>query len=110
MDYILSLIVFFPLIAALFGFMVDKNSIRVYGITVSAIEFCLTIILWLGFDNNIAGFQLVEYAALIPQFGVSYNLGVDGISLFLVILSTFTTMIALIGLSLKDNIKTCKIK
>lgn len=105
MDHLLSLLIFFPLVAGLFGFMVDKNSIRVYGITATGIELFLSLALWLSFDNNIPGFQLVEYAPLIATFGVSYHLGVDGISLFLVILSTFTTMVAIIGLSVKDNVK-----
>ncbi len=58
MDHILSLIIFFPLVAGIFGFLVNKDSIRVYGITVAAIEFFLTIILWIGFDGNIDGFNL----------------------------------------------------
>ena len=105
MDYILSLIIFFPLVAGLFGFLVNKDSIRVYGITVAALEFLLTIALWASFDGNIDGLQFVEHATIISQFGMSYHLGVDGISLFLVILSTFMTMIALIGLSIEKDAK-----
>ena len=105
MDHILSLIIFFPLIAGIFGFLVNKDSIRAYGITVAFIEFSLTIALWIGFDGNIEGFQFVEHVVLISHFGMSYHLGVDGISLFLVILSTFMTMIALIGLSIKKDAK-----
>jgi len=105
MDHILSLIIFFPLVAGIFGFLVNKDSIRVYGITVAALEFTLTLALWLGFDNNIDGFQFVEHAVLISHFGMSYHLGVDGISLFLVVLSTFMTLVALIGLSITKNVK-----
>ena len=105
MDHILSLIIFFPLIAGILGFFVSKDSIRVYGITVAALEFSLTIALWLGFDANIDGFQFVENVTLVSHFGMSYHLGVDGISLFLVILSTFMTLIALIGLSIKKDAK-----
>ena len=105
MDHILSLIIFFPLVAGIFGFLVHKDSIRVYGITVATLEFFLTIALWLGFDKNIAGFQFVEHFALIPHFGMSYHLGVDGISLFLVLLSTFMTLVALIGLSITKDVK-----
>lgn len=43
MDYILSIVVFFPLIAAIFGFLVHKDSIRAYGIIVSGIEFFLPL-------------------------------------------------------------------
>jgi NADH-quinone oxidoreductase subunit M len=105
MDHILSLIIFFPLVAGILGFFVSKDSIRVYGIVVAALEFSLTIALWLGFDANIDGFQFVENVTLISHFGMSYHLGVDGISLFLVILSTFMTLIALIGLSIKKDAK-----
>ncbi len=105
MDHILSLIIFFPLVAGIFGFLVNKDSIRVYGITVAALEFFLTLALWVSFDGNIAGFQFVEHVTVISHFGMSYHLGVDGISLFLVILSTFMTMVALIGLSIKKDAK-----
>ncbi len=105
MEHILLLIVFFPAMAALLGFLVNKESIRAYAIGVSAIEFFLSIILWIGFDSSNAGYQFVEYFALIPSYGMSYYLGVDGISLFLVILTTFTTMIALIALDIKKDTK-----
>jgi len=105
MDHILSLIIFFPAIAGLLGFLVHKDSIRVFGISVSAIEFLLTIVLWLGFDSGNAGYQFVEYYALIPVYGMSYYIGVDGISLFLVILTSFTTMVALIALNIEKDIK-----
>ncbi len=105
MDHILSLIVFFPLVAGFFGFLVHRDSIRVYGITVATLEFLLTLALWAGFNQNIDGFQFVEHVTVISHFGMSYHLGVDGISLFLVVLSTFMTMIALIGLSIKKDVK-----
>jgi len=101
MDHILTLIVFFPIVAGIFAFLVHPKSVRVYGISVATIEFILSIILWLGFDTNVSGTQFVEYIPLISQFGMSYYLGVDGISLFLVILSTFMTMVALIAVSIK---------
>lgn len=105
MNHILSLIIFFPAIAGLLGFLVNKESIRVFGISVSAIEFLLTIVLWLGFDSGNAGYQFVEYYALIPVYGMNYYIGVDGISLFLVILTSFTTMVALIALNIEKDIK-----
>ena len=44
MEHILSLLVFFPAMAGLLGFLVAKESIRAYGISVSVIEFCLSLI------------------------------------------------------------------
>ena len=105
MEHILSLIVFFPLIAGLFGLVVNKENIKTFGIAVALVEFIFSIVLWIGFDSTNSGYQFVQYAALIPQFGVSYYLGVDGISLFLVVLSTLMTLISLVGLNIKKDIK-----
>ncbi|MCK9545187.1 MAG: NADH-quinone oxidoreductase subunit M [Sulfurospirillaceae bacterium] len=105
MSKILTLIIFFPAVAGLFGFTVHKNSAKAYAITVAAIEFLLSIALWVAFDSTNGGLQFVEFAPLVESFGINYYLGVDGISLFLVILSTFITLISLIGLSEKRDIK-----
>jgi NADH-quinone oxidoreductase subunit M len=105
MDNILSVLVFFPAIAGLLGFVVDKNSARAYGITVASIEFLLSLWLWFSFDTTDAGMQFVENIPLIPDFGVSYYLGVDGISLFIVIMATLMTLIGMISMSITENIK-----
>lgn len=105
MEHILSLIIFFPIVAGIFGFFVHPNSVRVYGITIATIEFFLSVVLWLGFDYGMDGLQFAQYIPLISQFGMSYYVGVDGISLFLVLLSTFMTMVALIGVSITKDIK-----
>jgi NADH-quinone oxidoreductase subunit M len=105
MDLILSLLIFFPALAAMLGFIVSKESMRVYGITIATIEFVLSLWLWMIFDGQNPGFQFVEFAPLVEQYGINYYLGVDGISLFLVVLSTFMTMISLIGLSIEKDVK-----
>jgi len=105
MENILSLLVFFPAIAGLLGFVVNKESARAYGITVAAIEFFLSLWLWFSFDMSNAGMQFVEIVPLIPDFGISYYLGVDGISLFIVIMATFMTLISMAGMSETKNIK-----
>jgi NADH-quinone oxidoreductase subunit M len=105
MDNILSVLVFFPAIAGLLGFVVDKNSARAYGITVAAIEFLLSLWLWFSFDTTNAGMQFVEMTPLIPDFGISYYLGVDGISLFIIIMATLMTLIGMMSMSITKNIK-----
>ncbi len=105
MDHILSLLVFFPAVAAMLGFIVHKDNIRAYAITVAAIEFVLSIALWIAYDANDPGFQFVEYFPLVPNYGISYFMGVDGISLFLVILSTFITLVGFISISITKNLK-----
>jgi len=105
MDNILSVLIFFPAVAGLLGFVVDKNSARAYGITVATIEFLISLWLWFSFDSANAGMQFVENIPLIPDFGVSYYLGVDGISLFIVIMTTLMTLIGMISMSITENIK-----
>jgi len=105
MENILSILVFFPAIAGLLGFVVDKESARAYGITVAAIEFLLSIWLWFSFDTANAGMQFVELIPLIPDFGISYYLGVDGISLFIIIMATLMTLIGMMSMSITENVK-----
>jgi NADH-quinone oxidoreductase subunit M len=106
MDYILSILIFFPAIAGLFGFLIEKNSIRAYVTTIASIEFILSLYLWFQFDNAQVGMQFMEQGSLIPAFGIQYLLGIDGISLFIVVLSTFITLIGII--SLKEDTKDMK--
>lgn len=104
-DHILSILIFFPAVAALLGFTVSRESFRAYGLTVATIEFVLSLYLWAGYDSTAAGMQFMESAAIIPAFGINYLLGIDGISLFIVILSTFFTMLGIASLTETRNLK-----
>jgi NADH-quinone oxidoreductase subunit M len=104
LNHILSIIIFFPALAAIFGFAVNKNSIRAYGVAVSIMEFVLSLYLWWAYDPSTGALQFIEKAPLISSFGISYLLGVDGISLFIIIMASFFTMIGIASLSkLKDE-------
>ena len=105
MDNILSVLVFFPAIAGLLGFVVNKDSARAYGITVAAIEFILSLWLWISFDASNAGMQFVELIPLIPDMGIGYYVGVDGISLFIILMATLMTLIGMMSMSITKNIK-----
>ncbi len=59
--------------------------------------FLFSLLLWAGFDPASAGFQFEEKAAWIPQLGIYYHLGIDGISLFLVLLTTFLTPLVILS-------------
>jgi NADH-quinone oxidoreductase subunit M len=59
--------------------------------------FVLSLGLWWVFDPASGAMQLQTHAQWIPAWGVSYSLGVDGISLFMVLLTTFTNMVAVLG-------------
>ncbi len=105
MDNILSILIFFPALAGLLGFIVDKDSARAYGISVATIEFLLALWLWMIFDGSNGGMQFIEMVPLIADFGISYYLGVDGISLFIVVMATLMVLLGMIGLSIKKDIK-----
>ncbi|MEN8727816.1 MAG: NADH-quinone oxidoreductase subunit M [Sulfurovum sp.] len=105
MENILSILVFFPAVAGLLGFVVDKESARAYGITVATIEFLLSLWLWFSFDTSNAGMQFVEMIPLIPDMGISYYLGADGISLFIILMTTLMTLIGMASMGETKNIK-----
>lgn len=105
MENILSILVFFPAVAGLLGFVVDKESARAYGITVASIEFLLSLWLWFSFDTTNAAMQFVEMIPLIPDMGISYYLGADGISLFIILMTTLMTLIGMASMGETKNIK-----
>jgi NADH-quinone oxidoreductase subunit M len=59
--------------------------------------FVLSLGLWWAFDAGYGGMQMESVTPWIESWGVSYSLGVDGISLFMVMLTTFSTSIAILG-------------
>ena len=110
---ILSLLTFLPLIGALFivtirgeADVVARNA-RAVALWTSGVNFLLSLYLWVKFDTSTAAFQFVEKATWMPAFGVSYHLGVDGISMLFVILATLLTPICVLASweSIKDRVK-----
>ncbi|MFN7915579.1 MAG: NADH-quinone oxidoreductase subunit M [Vicinamibacterales bacterium] len=100
MPIVTSLIVL-PLLGALLLFLVrddeaNEGLIRNIALGVSLVVFAVTLLLWARFDPASADFQFVERYQWIPAFGITYAVGVDGISLFLIVLSGFLTPIALL--------------
>jgi NADH-quinone oxidoreductase subunit M len=101
---LLSLLIVLPLVAAGLLLVVDTRDgardglVRGVGLGASLLVFLLTLGLWAGFDPSAAAaeFQFVERHAWIPAFGIDYYLGIDGISLLLIVLTAFLTPIALL--------------
>ena len=100
---VLSLITFLPLIGVLFILLVrgDEATVarnaRYTAIWTSSATFIVSLFLWINFDNTTADFQFVEKLEWIPEFNTSYHLGVDGISVFFVLLSTALTPICVLA-------------
>src|SRR4030095_2193384 len=74
-----------------------EDLIKRVTLAVSVVEFGLTLLLWARFDGSSGDFQFVERHAWIPAFGIDYFVGVDGISMFLVVLTGFLTPLALLS-------------
>ena len=98
----LSLTVFLPLAGALALLLVPNRDgtrdgvVRWAALAVSLVTFAATLALWAGFNASSAEFQFVERAAWIPAFGIDYFIGIDGISLMLLVLTGFLTPLALL--------------
>ncbi len=91
----LSLITFVPLVGAAIVAFAPQRLARVIALGASLVAFALSLALLAGFDAAQAGYQFVESAPWISQFGISYKMGVDGISVWLVLLTTFIFPVAL---------------
>jgi len=63
----------------------------------AVVSLLVTLPLITGFDNHAAGMQFVEFRNWLPDFGVAWRLGIDGISMWLVVLTAFTTLVIVIA-------------
>ena len=93
----LTLIIFIPLLAALVLLLVSKDdtrTIRNISVGAAGLTFLLSLALLLRFDSAQLGMQFTETHAWVPMLHINYQLGVDGISLWLVVLTAFISLIA----------------
>ena len=97
---LLSLIIFLPLLGAIIIMLFIKKeqvkTIKMFATGVAVLDFLISLPLWTNFNDSEAGFQFVEKASWIPSIGVSYYLGVDGISVLLILLTTLTMLISIV--------------
>ena len=104
-NYILSLLIWLPvlgMVAIAFIPREKENSIKIAAAITTGVQFIITLILWNGFDLQNGGMQKNEMYNWIPSFNISYHLGVDGLSLPMVIL---TGLLFFIGVFVSWNIK-----
>ena len=104
---LLSLITFLPASGIFFLSLVhknDENNAKIVGFWVSFVTFLLSLILWFNFDVYNAEYQFVEKHEWIRGYHVFYQLGVDGVSLYFVLLTTF--LVPLCVLCSWKNIKS----
>ncbi|MGE3153827.1 MAG: NADH-quinone oxidoreductase subunit M [Nitrospiraceae bacterium] len=85
----LTLLIFFPVAGALALAFSREQSLRITALVVTILEFVFSLPVWFGFDHMTTGMQFVEEAVWIPSPPIVYRLGIDGISLPLVLMTTF---------------------
>jgi NADH-quinone oxidoreductase subunit M len=98
--YLLSVLTFLPVAGTLALLLLrddDHLWIRRLAMTTAAVEFALSLLLLRGFDTHAAGYQWEEFRAWIPQPPIHYHMGIDGLSLFLILLTTLLTPISILA-------------
>jgi len=99
-SYILTIVTFLPTLGAGILLLLGgkrHRQIRWVALGIAILTFVASLHLWWHFDKASAEFQFTADAEWIPEFGIGYRMGVDGISLFLVLLSTFLTPLAILA-------------
>ena len=97
---LLTLILFTPVLAALIVMLLphkQDNLIRWTAFVLSFIPLVLSLVLWVSFNQNQPGFQFEQQVSWYPPINSSFHVGVDGISLTMVLLTTLLTPISILS-------------
>ena len=97
---LLSLLIWLPILgggATLFFGDKRSSQARVFALLLAIATFALSLMLFNGFDQTSAAMQWTEFHDWIPTFKIGYNLGVDGISIALIVLTTLVSVLVLLG-------------
>lgn len=107
MHHLLNLLIWLPIIGGVFVFLTgdDKSpsTSRFLALFTVILTMLICIPLVSGFDLNTIGMQYVDEASWMPALGINYSLGIDGLSLLLIVLTVFTNLIVI--LATWDSIK-----
>jgi NADH-quinone oxidoreductase subunit M len=109
-NFLLTYLILVPFIGSLLVLFIQKdktNLIKYFGIGVSTLAFIISLIAYYEFDISNSGFQLIHKFEWIKGLNIHYHVGIDGMSLLLVLLTTFLTPLTLISSwsSIQDKVK-----
>ncbi len=108
-DLLLTLIVFLPVVSAVILVMMpddEKNLIRRLALVFSLVTLGLILFAWLSFDRNNPALQYEVIAEWFPAIGASYHMGVDGISMSMILLTGILTPLAILAsFSIEEKVK-----
>ena len=107
-------ILFYLLVLPLIGVLIllqtpswNTQLLRLQALSVSFITFLVSLLLWVWFDKSTAKFQFVDQIFWVPSLNLNLTMGIDGISLFLVILTTLLIPLCILAswVGIKTNVK-----
>ncbi len=96
-NWVLDALLLIPLLGGLMVMLRPEAEAKLIGLVVSLVEFGVSVPLWWTFDASTAAMQFQAARPWIPTWGISYHVGLDGISLFMVLLTTLTMPLAVLG-------------
>ena len=96
-DWILHALVLLPLVGMVPVLLLPARRAKRVALAVTLLEMFLSLGLWWAFDPQVGGMQFASAIDWIPRYGIQYRVGVDGISLFLVLLTTCLTPLCVLS-------------
>ncbi len=107
--HLLSLILFLPALVALVIFFLPKDAMKLVrwaALVGSLFPFALSLVLWFSFNSNVAGFQFEEQYTWYEAINSTFHLGIDGLSMTMVLLTTLLTPLAILAsFGITDRVK-----
>ena len=95
--WVLDVLMIVPLLGAALLMFMPEATAKWTALWITLAEFIVSVGMWWSFDPGTAAMQFEVVHEWIPAWGISYRLGVDGISIFMVLLTTFTMPLAVLG-------------
>ena len=101
MNWILTIVTFLPLVGVLAILLVNpprrgsNETVKIIALATSALTFLGTLLILFRFDSANPGLQLVDRVDWIPSWGISYFMGVDGLSILMILLTSFISLLAI---------------
>ena len=101
MNWLLTIVTFLPLVGVLAILLTNppkrgsENLVRGIAVATSVVTFLGTLLILMRYDPNVPGLQLVDRFDWIPSWGIQYFLAVDGLSILMVLLTSFISMLAI---------------
>jgi proton-translocating NADH-quinone oxidoreductase chain M len=99
-DNIIFILLFIPLFGVLILLLCpswDKNLLKYVGLVTTGLTFVISLFLWVFFDKSIGGFQFTGILFWVPYLNLNFTVGIDGISIFFIILTTLLIFICLLS-------------